>query len=78
MATISRQRGRHSKNSAPAFWCGAVRTRRWKAARERNVVLEFADRDTAMACYRSAEYQAARAIRQKYADADLTIIEGAS
>ena len=48
------------------------------SARERNVVVEFADRDAAMACYRSAEYQAARAIRQKYADADFIIIEGAS
>ncbi len=45
-------------------------------ARERNVVVEFADRATAMACYQSPEYQAAKAIRQKYADADFIIIDG--
>ena len=45
--------------------------------RERNFVIEFRDRDTAMACYRSSEYQAARAIRQKYADADFIIVDGA-
>ena len=47
-------------------------------ARERNVVVEFKDRATAFACYRSPEYQAARAIRQKYADADFIIIDGAA
>ena len=47
-------------------------------ARDRNVVVEFADKETALACYRSAEYQAAKAIRQKYADADFIIIDGAS
>ena len=48
------------------------------SARDRNVVVEFADRKTALACYRSAEYQAAKAVRQKYADADFIIIDGAS
>jgi uncharacterized protein (DUF1330 family) len=47
------------------------------SARDRNVVVEFADRETAMACYRSPEYQAAKAVRQKYADADFIIIDGA-
>jgi uncharacterized protein (DUF1330 family) len=46
-------------------------------ARERNVVVEFADYETAMACYRSTEYQEAKAIRQQYADADFIIVEGA-
>lgn len=46
-------------------------------ARDRNVVVEFSDYETAMACYRSAEYQKARAIRDAHADADLIIIEGA-
>jgi uncharacterized protein (DUF1330 family) len=46
-------------------------------ARERNVVVEFADRETAVACYRSPEYQKAKAIRQKCADADFILIEGA-
>src|SRR3954451_681083 len=47
-------------------------------ARERNVVVEFKDRATADACYASPEYQAAKAIRQKYADADFIIIDGAA
>jgi len=46
-------------------------------ARERNVVVEFADFVTAIACYRSDEYQKAKAIRQANADADFIIIEGA-
>jgi uncharacterized protein (DUF1330 family) len=47
-------------------------------ARERNVVVEFKDRATADACYQSAEYQRAKVIRQKYADADFIIIDGAA
>ena len=45
-------------------------------SRERNVVVEFADSATAMACYRSAEYQKAKAIREACADADFIIVEG--
>lgn len=45
-------------------------------ARERNVVVEFKDRPTALACYQSPEYRSARTIRQKYADADFIIIDG--
>jgi uncharacterized protein (DUF1330 family) len=47
-------------------------------ASERNVVVEFKDRATADACYASLEYKAAKAIRQKYADADFMIIDGAA
>ena len=46
-------------------------------ARTRNVVVEFADRNTAKACYDSPEYQAAKIIRQRHADADFIIIDGA-
>ena len=46
-------------------------------ARERNVVVEFADRETAVACYRSAEYEKSKAIRQQIADADFIIVDGA-
>ena len=46
-------------------------------ARERNVVVEFEDYRTALACYRSPEYEAARAIRNAIADADFIIVEGA-
>ena len=45
-------------------------------SRDRNVVVEFKDLATAKACYQSPEYQAAKVIRQKYADADFIIIEG--
>jgi uncharacterized protein (DUF1330 family) len=47
-------------------------------ARERNFVIEFRDRATAVACYQSPEYQRAVAIRQKYSDADVIIIDGDS
>ncbi len=46
------------------------------SARERNVVVEFEDYDTALACYRSPEYQAAKSIRNANADADFVIVEG--
>ncbi|MEM9104848.1 MAG: DUF1330 domain-containing protein [Pseudomonadota bacterium] len=46
-------------------------------ARDRNVVVEFKDYDTALACYRSPEYGAARQIRMANAEADFLIVEGA-
>src|SRR5262245_45075721 len=46
-------------------------------SRERNVVVEFQDYATALACYRSPEYQAAKAIRDANADADFIIVEAA-
>jgi uncharacterized protein (DUF1330 family) len=45
-------------------------------ARTRNVVIEFPDFETAMACYRSPEYQANIKVRQPHSIADLIIIEG--
>jgi uncharacterized protein (DUF1330 family) len=58
-----------------------VRGGRYRAmegiARDRNVVVEFEDYDTALACYQSAEYQAAKVIRVANADADFLIVEGA-
>jgi uncharacterized protein (DUF1330 family) len=47
-------------------------------ARERNVVVEFKDRVTALECYHSPEYQAARSLRQKYAETDFIVVEGVS
>lgn len=44
--------------------------------RSRNVVIEFPDYATALACYRSTEYQANIKIRQLHAVADIVIIEG--
>jgi uncharacterized protein (DUF1330 family) len=45
-------------------------------ARSRNVVLEFKDYETAVACYYSAEYASAKALRKDRSEADLLIIEG--
>ena len=45
-------------------------------ARARNVVLEFDDYETAVACYHSPEYAAAKALRAGRAEADVLIIEG--
>jgi uncharacterized protein (DUF1330 family) len=44
--------------------------------RSRNVVLEFKDYATALACYRSPEYAKAIALRTGVASADLIVIEG--
>ena len=46
------------------------------SARARTVVIEFADIETARACYASPEYQAALAIRRPAAITDLVIVEG--
>ena len=45
-------------------------------ARSRNVVIEFPDYATALACYNSPEYQANIKVRQPHSVADIIIIEG--
>lgn len=45
-------------------------------AGSRQVVLEFKDYDTALACYRSPEYQAAMLLRTAASLANLVIVEG--
>ena len=45
-------------------------------SRSRNVVIEFPDYESAIACYRSPEYQANIKVRQPHAIADLVIVEG--
>ncbi len=45
-------------------------------ARARNVVLEFASYDAAKAYYYSAEYQAAKALREGAAEVELALVEG--
>ena len=47
------------------------------AARPRSVVVEFDSYQAALDCYRSDLYQRAVAIRQRAAEADFTIVEGA-
>lgn len=44
--------------------------------RTRNVVIEFPDYATAVACYKSPEYQANMKIRQANAITDMIIVEG--
>lgn len=46
------------------------------ASRSRNVVIEFKDYDTAVACYESPEYQAAIKHRVDASVGDVIIIEG--
>jgi uncharacterized protein (DUF1330 family) len=46
------------------------------ACRSRLVVIEFADYETALACYRSPEYQRAAALRQGRATVDIAVVEG--
>jgi uncharacterized protein (DUF1330 family) len=46
------------------------------ASRSRHVVLEFVDYGTALACYRSSEYQKAAALRRRAAETDLVVIAG--
>ena len=44
--------------------------------RQRNVVIEFPSYQAAMECWRSPEYQAARALQKGGAEMDLIVIEG--
>ena len=46
------------------------------SSRSRNVVLEFKDYATALACYNSPEYQHAITLRAPHAVADIVIVEG--
>jgi uncharacterized protein (DUF1330 family) len=46
-------------------------------ARQRNVVLEFESFDKAREYYHSAQYQAAKALREGAAEAELVVVEGA-
>jgi uncharacterized protein (DUF1330 family) len=46
------------------------------SSRSRNVVVEFPDYATALACYRSPEYQANVKLRLPHSVVDLIVIEG--
>ena len=46
------------------------------SVKARQVVIEFKDHETALACYRSPEYQAAKALRESASLCDLVIAEG--
>ena len=45
-------------------------------ARSRNVVIEFPDFESALACYNSPEYQANIKVRAPHADGNILVIEG--
>src|SRR5437667_172509 len=45
-------------------------------SRTRHVVIEFQDYSTALACYRSPEYQRAMALRKDHSVGDIMVIEG--
>lgn len=45
-------------------------------SRDRNVVIEFSDYETASACWHSSEYQAAMKFRTDVSIADILVIEG--
>lgn len=45
--------------------------------RPRNVVMEFDSYDTALAYYHSAEYQAAKALRENAGKGEVVVVEGA-
>ena len=44
--------------------------------RSRHVIIEFKDYATALACYHSPEYAAAKAIRMGKGEIDLLVVEG--
>lgn len=46
------------------------------AGRGRNVIIEFESIDVARACYHSEQYQNAAAIRRKFADGEIVLVEG--
>jgi len=45
-------------------------------SRSRNVVIEFKDYETALACYNSPEYQRLIKIRKPHAENDTIVVEG--
>ncbi|KQZ15266.1 MULTISPECIES: DUF1330 domain-containing protein [unclassified Mesorhizobium] len=47
------------------------------AGRSRNVIIEFESLAVARDCYHSPEYQKAAAIRQKIAEGEIVLVEGA-
>ena len=46
------------------------------SSRQRNVVLEFASYEAALACYNSPEYAKAKAFRTAASEGELVVIEG--
>ncbi|GHG90561.1 DUF1330 domain-containing protein [Pseudodonghicola xiamenensis] len=55
---------------------GAPQEQREGQCRQRTVVIEFDSYEKAVACYESAGYQAAKALRDPVSTGDLIIVEG--
>ena len=66
----------HEKYSGIALVRGGKMEVAEGGARARNVLREFPDYATALACYRSPEYQKAIKLREPHSQADIMIIEG--
>jgi uncharacterized protein (DUF1330 family) len=66
----------HEKYGGRALVRGGAQEEVEGKARSRNVLREFADYATALACYRSPEYQRARPLRLAHSVCDFVIVEG--
>ena len=66
----------HEKYSGIALVRGGKMEVAEGRARARNVLREFPDYATALACYRSPEYQGAKPLRTAHATSDFVIVEG--
>ena len=65
-----------SKYGARFLVRGGAHEAREGSQRARQVIIEFADYATALACYDSPEYARAKALREGAAVLDLVIVEG--
>jgi uncharacterized protein (DUF1330 family) len=75
-AYISANKAAFDKFGAKFIVRGGAQEQLEGKSRARTVVIEFPDLATARACYDSAEYQAAKALREPFSFADLVIVEG--
>ena len=66
----------HDKYGGRALVRGGTQQVVEGSSRSRNVLREFPDYATALACYRSAEYQRAKPLRLPHSVCDFVIIEG--
>src|SRR5262249_60580785 len=66
----------HDKYSGRALVRGGTQEVVEGKGRSRNVLREFRDYATALACYRSAEYQCAKPLRLAHSTCDFLIVEG--
>jgi len=66
----------HDKYSGRALVRGGTQEVVEGKGRSRNVLREFRDYATALACYRSAEYQGAKPLRLAHSTCDFVIVEG--